>query len=95
MTFHPEEPLELVVFKDDQVIIDVKVSSGEETVWLTQAQMARLFDNTPQNITMHIRNIYQEGELEPDSTCKDFLQVRTPRQADLSVELRSSRRIHH
>ncbi len=76
MTFRPEALLELVVFKDDQVIIDVKVSSGEETVWLTQAQMARLFDNTPQNITMHIRNIYQEGELDPDSTCKDFLQVR-------------------
>jgi len=48
-----------------------------ETVWLTQAQMAELFETTPQNITTHIRNVYNEKELERDSTCKDFLQVRT------------------
>jgi hypothetical protein len=46
MTFRPEAPLGCVFFKDDQVIIDVKKSSGEETVWLSQAQMARLLDNT-------------------------------------------------
>lgn len=47
-----------------------------ETVWLTQAQMAELFETTPQNITLHIKNIYVEQELIADSTCKDFLQVR-------------------
>lgn len=47
-----------------------------ETVWLTQAQMAELFETTPQNITLHIKNIYIEQELIADSTCKDFLQVR-------------------
>ena len=44
-------------------------------MWLTQAQMAELFQTTPQNITLHIRNVYKEGELEILSTCKDFLQV--------------------
>ena len=49
---------------------------GNETVWLTQAQMAKLFETTPQNITLHIKNVYAEQELDADSTCKDFLQVR-------------------
>ena len=39
--------------------------------------MAELFERTPQNITMHIRNAYNEGELEKESTCKEYLQVQT------------------
>lgn len=54
--------------------IEVKVE--EETVWLTQEQMALLFGSTPQNITLHIKNVYEEKELEIGATCKDFLQVR-------------------
>ncbi|MEY8612860.1 RhuM family protein [Parabacteroides segnis] len=46
------------------------------SVWLTQAQIAELFETTPQNITLHIKNVYSEQELEMDSTCKGFLQVR-------------------
>jgi hypothetical protein len=42
---------------------------------LTQAAMAELFQMTPQNISLHLKNIYQEGELEEAATCKDFLQV--------------------
>lgn len=65
---------ELVWYQpDDNINIEVRVE--EETVWLTQAQMALLFEKTPQNVTMHIRNIYNEEELYKDSTCKDFLQV--------------------
>ena len=45
-------------------------------MWLTQAQMAELFQKTPQNITMHIRNAYKEGELDENATCKEYLQVR-------------------
>ena len=47
-----------------------------DSVWLTQAQMAELFQTTPQNITQHLKAIYAEGELESGSTCKDCLQVR-------------------
>jgi len=46
------------------------------TVWLTQAQMAELFQTTPQNITIHVANVYAEGELPEEATCKEFLQVR-------------------
>ena len=61
--------------EDGQTQIDVRLEN--ETVWLTQAQMAELFERTPQNITMHIRNAYNEGELEKESTCKEYLQVQT------------------
>ena len=56
--------------------IRLEVRMENETVWLSQAQMAELFGTKPQNITMHIRNVYEEKELEEISTCKDFLQVR-------------------
>ena len=59
--------------EDGQTQIDVRLEN--ETVWLTQAQMAELFEKTPQNITMHIGNAYKEGELEKESTCKEYLQV--------------------
>ena len=59
---------------DGNTQIDVRLEN--ETVWLTQAQMALLFEKTPQNITMHIRNAYREGELDERATCKEFLQVR-------------------
>jgi len=49
----------------------------DETVWLTQAHLAELFQVKPQNITMHLKNIYAEGELAEEATCKEFLQVQT------------------
>lgn len=57
-----------------QTKLDVRFQN--ETVWLTQALMAQLFATTPENILMHLKNIYQEGELEQNSTTKDFLVVR-------------------
>lgn len=44
---------------------------------MTQALMAELFQTTPQNITLHLRAIYAEGELTESATCKDYLQVRS------------------
>jgi len=44
---------------------------------MSQAEMAALFQTTPQNVTLHIKAIYEEGELEEKATCKDFLQVRS------------------
>ena len=48
-----------------------------ETVWLTQAMMAELFQTTLQNISLHLQNIYEEGELDPGATIKSYLIVRT------------------
>ena len=65
---------EIVLYNPDDTI-RLEVRMNDETVWLSQAQMAELFQTTPQNITIHIRNVYKEGELEIQPTCKDFLQV--------------------
>ena len=53
----------------------IEVLYAEENIWLTQKKMAELFGTTPQNITMHLKNIYATGEVDQSSTCKDFLQV--------------------
>ena len=66
---------EIVLYNPDKSV-NIEVRLEDETVWLTQAQMALLFDTTPQNVTMHIRGIYGDEELLENSTCKDFLQVR-------------------
>jgi hypothetical protein len=67
---------EVIVYQspDGQVRVDVHLE--QETVWLTQAQMAKLFSTTAQNITLHLKTIYADGELEQGATCKDYLQVR-------------------
>ncbi len=65
---------EIVIYQPDDTI-RLEVRMDDETVWLTQAQMAWLFDTTPQNITIHIHNLYKEEELTKSATCKDFLQV--------------------
>ncbi len=59
--------------EDGQTKLEVRLEG--ETLWLTQAAMAELFQTTPQNITLHVREIYAEGELIEKSTCKENLQV--------------------
>jgi hypothetical protein len=60
--------------EDGRIKIDVRLA--DETVWLTQPLMADLFQTTQQNISQHIRNVYDEGELAPEATNKKFLSVR-------------------
>lgn len=60
--------------EDAQTRIQVRFSEGG--LWLTQQQLADLYQGTPQNITQHIRAIYSDGELQEAATCKPFLQVR-------------------
>jgi hypothetical protein len=49
----------------------LQVRLDNETVWLSQAQIAELYQTTPQNITLHLKKIYEEGELDEAATCKD------------------------
>ena len=58
-----------------EVRVDVRLD--RETVWLTQRQMAQVFDTSPENVLMHLRNIFASGELGADATTKEFLVVRT------------------
>ena len=50
---------------------------NDETIWMTQKSIAELYQTTPQNIILHIKNIYSDGELDENSTCKNYLQVQT------------------
>lgn len=60
---------------DDQPDFHLEVRVEDDTVWLTQGQMVELFDSTKQNISLHIKNIFQEEELEEKSTVKEYLTV--------------------
>lgn len=63
---------EIILYQPDSTLsLDVRVEN--ETVWLTQAQLTELFQTTRNNITLHIRNIFKEGELEESSVCKESL----------------------
>lgn len=66
---------EIILYQTEDGITKIDVRLENETVWLTQKLMAELFQTTPQNITIHLKNIFEEGELDEISTCKDFLQV--------------------
>ncbi len=68
---------QFLVYQAEDGRMKLEVRLKDETVWLTQAYMAELFQVKPQNITMHLKNIYDEGELSESATCKDFLQVQT------------------
>ena len=78
---------EIVIYTsaDGKISLDTKLEN--ETIWVTQDMMAKLFETTPQNITMHIKNIYDDEELEQNSTCKDFLQVRNEGKRTVSRRL--------
>ena len=60
--------------EDGRIKIDVRLD--EETLWLSQAQLAELFQTSQQNVSLHIRNIFEEGELAPEATHKKYLLVR-------------------
>ena len=65
---------EIILYQpDDTLTLDVRVE--DESVWLTQAQMAELFQTTRNNITLHTRNIFKEGELDEAATVKEYLTV--------------------
>lgn len=83
----PPPGTELILYRTERgTRIDVRLDGG--TVWLTQAQMAELFQTTPQNITLHLKSIYGEGELSEETTCKSYLQVRREGSRDVRRQLR-------
>ena len=66
----------LVLFKTEDGKTRIQCRFEGETIWLTQALIAELFQTTPQNVTQHLKSIFDEGELTLEATCKDYLQVR-------------------
>ena len=66
---------EIIIIKP-RTTTEVEVQFDRETAWLSQLQMASLFQQTKQNISLHLNNCYKEGELQRKSTVKEFLTVR-------------------
>lgn len=81
-TFAPEHPVategagEFVLYTTDDGLTRVEMRAVGGSLWLSQAEIATLFQTTPQNITQHVKAIYAEGEADPEATCKSGLQVR-------------------
>lgn len=68
---------ELILYQTEDGKTRIEVRLQDETVWLSQKFMAELFQTTKQNISLHIQNIFDEGELMPEATVKEYLTVQT------------------
>ena len=67
---------DIIIYQTDNGLTKIDVRVENETVWLSQQQMAKLYDTTKQNISLHIKNIFDEEELNEASTVKEFLTVK-------------------
>ena len=72
----PPSKSQLLIYQSEDGRIRLDVRFEGETVWLTQPMIADLFETTIPNVSMHLRNIFEEGELTPEATVKNFLTVR-------------------
>lgn len=72
----PSGRSEILLYQAEDGATRIEVRLDGQTAWLTQALMAELFQTTPQNITLHLKQIFADGELEENATCKEYLQVR-------------------
>ncbi len=71
------EENKIILYQDDNEITRVSVRFADEDLWLTQKQLAEIYDTTQENISLHVSNIYADGELDEDRTYKKFLLVQT------------------
>lgn len=74
----------ILIYQNEKGDTKIDVYFAEDTIWMTQRTMAELYQTTPQNITTHIKNIYGDGELSEDATCKDYLQVQTEGEREVN-----------
>ena len=81
----------LILYQTEDGRTRIQCRFEDETIWLTQAQIAELFQTTPQNITLHLKAIFDESELTEAATCKEYLQVRSEGGREVSRQLRHYR----
>lgn len=82
----PQSSIILYRTEDGRTRIECRFEG--ETVWLTQAQIAELFEVTPQNVTLHLKALYEDREIDETATCKEVLQVRSEGGREVSRRLR-------
>ncbi len=78
---------EIIIYQADDGQTNINVKMQDETVWLTQQQMAELYQTSRTNVVEHIKHIYDEGELDEESTCRNFRQVRKEGNREVAREI--------
>lgn len=91
MSEQREETPGFVLYQTEDGQTRITCRLEEETLWLSQAQMAELFQTSPQNITLHLKAIYDDGELSEEATCKEYLQVQSEGNRSVSRQIRHYR----
>ena len=81
----------LILYRAEAGRTRIECRFVDDSLWLTHAQMAELFAPPPQNVTLHLKAIYAERELDEAATCKEYLQVRSEGTRDVSRSLRNYR----
>ena len=79
---------QIVIYQSEDGQTQVDVHLENETVWLTQAQMVDLFQTTKQNVSLHVGNVFKEGELEEKSTVKEYLTVQKEGERKVSRKVK-------
>ena len=77
----------LILYKDEEGRVNVNVRFADEDVWLTQAQLAEIYNTTQQNISLHQKGIYADGELDEEATHKKYLLVRQEGKRQVQREI--------
>lgn len=78
---------EIIQYQTEDGVTVIRLQARDGNIWLSQAQIAELFEVTPQAVTQHVRAIYEEGELDQAATCNDYLQVRTEGNRQVSRQI--------
>lgn len=79
---------EIILYNTEDGTTSIKLKAQDGTVWLTRMEIADLFQTTPQNITLHIQEVYKEGEAESGATSKDYLLVQSEGQRTIQREVK-------
>ena len=77
----------LILYKDEEGRVSVNTRFADEDVWLTQAQLADIYNTTQQNISLHQKGIYADGELDENATHKKYLLVRQEGKRQVQREI--------
>jgi hypothetical protein len=82
-----DENNQILIYQSEDGATHIEVKFTGDSVWLTQQQMADLYQTSRTNVVEHIKNIYNEGELSPEATCRNFRQVRTEGNRTVNREM--------
>ncbi|HBG42807.1 MAG TPA: cell filamentation protein Fic [Porphyromonadaceae bacterium] len=82
-----DEKGEIIIYQSENGTTKIEVRLEDENVWLSQQQMAELYQTSRTNVVEHIKHIFEEGELNVETTCRNFRQVRTEGNRNVGREI--------